>query len=120
VGSIGQIVEGEAVLTVGRPSLLFLEAGPAGARHVAARAQGQFPVVLGADKSARLMRSHAVGVVLPPLDRATPATGTVQPQGKQSPTTADDSDLAARTLSGLTIDDAARLIQSAWSRSHAK
>ncbi|MDP9149079.1 MAG: hypothetical protein M3O36_03935, partial [Myxococcota bacterium] len=42
VGDIGQLVEGEAALDAGRPSLLFLRSGPVGAFEVTARGQGQF------------------------------------------------------------------------------
>src|SRR5579863_8710065 len=49
VGKVGQIVDGEAVFSPGRASLVFLRAatagsaGSAGALDVTARGQGQFP-----------------------------------------------------------------------------
>lgn len=104
VGKIGQLVEGEAVLATGRSSLLFLHTGPAGTLEVTARGQGQFPVVADVDptKPARLVRSNAVGALLPPR-----AAATALPR------------LAADMLHGRAVDDAARDIATAWSRTHA-
>jgi hypothetical protein len=48
VGRVGQVVDGEPVLTRGQTSLLFLHpipARPPGAFDVTARGQGQFPLV---------------------------------------------------------------------------
>jgi hypothetical protein len=102
VGTIGQLVEGEAVLAKGRPSLLFLRPGPAGTLRVTARAQGQFPVVADPDptRPAHLVRSNATGALLPA--RAVPAPP-----------------LARDMLHGRIIDDAAREIVTAWGRVHA-
>jgi len=104
VGKIGQLVEGEAVLAVGRSSLLFLRAGPAGTLDVTARGQGQFPVVADVDpaKPARLVRSNATGALLPP--RAVAGA---------------TSRLAADVLHGRVVEEAAGDIAAAWSRAHA-
>ncbi len=104
VGTIGQLVEGEAVLATGRSSLLFLRPGPAGTLSVTARAQGQFPLVADADpaRPAHLVRSNAAGSLLPP--RAVSAATPV---------------LAADVIHGRLVDDAARDIVAVWSRVHA-
>lgn len=44
VGNIGQVVDGEAVLEIGQPSLLFFAPGYDGVLGVTAMAQGQFPI----------------------------------------------------------------------------
>jgi hypothetical protein len=106
VGRVGQIVEGEAVLAPGRPSLLFLRPGDAGTLEVTARGQGQFPLVADSDasKPLRVMRSNTAGALLQPH-----LVGPlVMPR------------LAAETLHGRSIDDAARDIVAAWSRAHAQ
>ncbi|MGO9839315.1 MAG: hypothetical protein ACLP1X_34475 [Polyangiaceae bacterium] len=104
VGTIGQLVEGEAVLANGRSSLLFLHPGPAGTLAVTARGQGQFPIVADADpaKPARVVRSNATGELLPPQRAST--AGPV---------------LAGDMLHGRVVDDAVRSIVAAWSRLHA-
>jgi hypothetical protein len=113
VGNIGQAVEGEAVLTVGRPSLLFLH--PASAisgddgtgltSHAAtyvvtARAQGQFAVVADAQGELRVRRSSAVGAL-------------VAPRGSTAPVMAGDA------LHGNKVNDARDAILRVWSRVHA-
>jgi hypothetical protein len=115
VGKVGQLVEGEAVLTVGRPSLLFLHpvvtpvsgAAPVsqGFFEVSARAQGQFAVVLDADNRTRLKRSSAVGAVVAP---SSTGDGNGQP-----PIFATDK------IHGRALADAAKDIAAAWSRLHA-
>jgi hypothetical protein len=104
VGNLGQVVDGEAVLTTGRPSLLFLHAGPTGAFQVTARGQGQFPLVLDAKSVLRLSRSSSVG-------------GLVSP--KRSTTSAAPI-LAVEMVHGRLVDDVARDIAAAWPRVHAK
>lgn len=102
VGKVGQIVEGEAVLTPGQAGLLFLHPGPSGAYVVTARGQGQFPLVQDADPKAppHLVRSHSAGVLLPPRPAAT-------------------SPLAADVVHGRVVDDVARDVMAAWDRTHA-
>jgi hypothetical protein len=113
VDDVGQRVDGEAELTVGRPSLLFLRRdvralSPTGPRPaetglfvVAARAQGQFG--LYADEASRLhvRRSSSVGALV----LASGATAPVP--------------LAADVLDGRAVADAARDIAAAWGRAHA-
>src|ERR1700722_4227269 len=72
VGKVGQIVDGEAVLTPGQGGLLFLHPGPPGAYVVTARGQGQFPLVQDADPKvpSHLVRSHSAGALLPPQPAA--------------------------------------------------
>jgi hypothetical protein len=102
VGKIGQVVEGEAVLTVGRPCVLFVHAGPVGAVEVTARAQGQFAIVLDEKKTQRVARSSAVGALIAPK--------TVSPAPAL---------LAAEILHGRVIDDVAHEVAGAWERTHA-
>jgi hypothetical protein len=114
VGKIGQIVDGEAVLTMGRPSLLFLHPGPANvttAFEVTARGQGQFPIVLDEKKATRIIRASNVGVLLPP---APPRPTTARNTGATSAPV-----LAADVLHGRLVDDAAREVASAYKRLHA-
>src|SRR5208337_4957250 len=70
VGKIGQVVDGEAVFTVGRSALVFLHAAPAGTYDVTARAQGQFPVTLDEKNEARVIRSFHVGALYTPRSAA--------------------------------------------------
>jgi hypothetical protein len=104
VGKIGQLVDGEAVLAPGQPSLLFLHAGPVGAYEVTARGQGQFPVVTPADGTpARLVRGTAAGALVAPR---LPAS-TTPPR------------LAADGGHGRGGDDGAPDVGAAWRRAHA-
>ena len=103
VGRIGQVVDGEAVLPVGRPSMLFLHPGPqSGFFEVTARAQGQYGIKLDPAKKPLLIKSSGAGVLFAPHG-VPPVSGT----------------LAAETLHGRTLDDAAQTIASAWGRLHA-
>ena len=111
VGDIGQRVDGEAVLTVGRPTLLFLHPGPPGAFEVTARGQGQFPVVLNEKNELRLIRGSNVGMLLPPKSGLTTTS---------APITAPPPVLAADVIHGRLVDDVARDVAAAWKRVHAK
>ncbi|HLK37599.1 MAG TPA: hypothetical protein VKU41_12655 [Polyangiaceae bacterium] len=104
VGSIGQSVEGEALFTAGRPSMLFLQPAPGGSAYdVTARGQGQFPVIADdATRPARVVRNFAGGVLFRPA---------------LSPPAAPPQ-LAAELLHGRTVDDAVREVVSAWNRTH--
>jgi hypothetical protein len=111
VGDVGQTVEGEATLRIGLPSLLFLRpdlaATGGGAHIVTARAQGQFHVRV--DPKTRLQTwqtSPAMGVLYPP-----PPTML-----KSVKSTA----LAADVIANRPVDDVAKDIAAAWSRTHAK
>jgi hypothetical protein len=102
VGSIGQLVEGEATFEVGHASLVFLRAHAdvAGAPvfGVAEGAQGQFPILPDANHAPRLALHGAPGMLFaaPPHERER---------------------VAAKVLLGLSVDDAAREIAAAWRRS---
>jgi hypothetical protein len=121
VGKIGQTVDGEAVLTVGRPSLLFLQPvdaanAPAGSSksatfEVTARAQGQFPIKLDEHKVPRFIRAFAVGVTMPP-----PPARIAKYQMMRTGAVP----LAAEVLHERTVEEAKREIAAAWSRLHAK
>jgi hypothetical protein len=101
VGKIGQIVEGEAVLTPGQSSLLFLHAGPASVYEVTARGQGQFPVVRDTQAGPRLVRGTSIGALMPPRGSA--------PQ-------AEAPRLAAEVVHGRGVEDVARDVADAWNR----
>ena len=109
VGNVGQIVEGEAAFTVGRPSLLFLRHGSSplpnatGASHlvVAGRAQGQFLIYADDASQLRVRQSSAVGGLVP-------ATGTTSA-----------AQLAADRIDGRAVAEATRDIALAWTRAHS-
>jgi hypothetical protein len=106
VGDIGQSVDGEAVLVVGRQSLLFLHplsANATGIYEVTARGQGQFPIVVDDKKATRVVRAGGVGALLPPKARVPAAP----------------SPLAADVLHGRLLDDVARDVAGAFKRVHA-
>jgi len=108
VGGIGQVVDGEAVLTPGRPALLFLHDGPTGAFEVTARAQGQYAVRLDAKQHPILVQSSAAGGgIVPRLP--TPGQGPLLPVR-----------LASEVLHTRPLPDGLREIQAAWSRVHAR
>lgn len=103
-GKIGQTVEGEAVFASGVPSLLFLRDGPVGAFDVTARGQGQFRVSSADPKGPpHVGRNRAVGMLVPPA----------LPSPQLAPA------LAADVLDGLTVEQAAQLVTSAWAQFHA-
>ena len=114
VGKVGQIVDGEAVFSPGRSSLVFLRPAGAGAFDVTARGQGQFPVVAGTDpaRAPTLMRSHSAGLV---LEREAVARST-SPAGA----TVVAPVLATDVLHGRLVDEAARDVASAWTAAHAR
>ncbi len=105
VGKIGQVVDGEPVLTRGQASLLFLHpiAGrAAGAFDVTARGQGQFPVIVDDKTPPHLVRGTSAGTLLPPHASGPVATPR----------------LAADVVHGRAIDDVARDVAAAWSAAH--
>jgi len=106
VGKIGQAVDGEAVLTLSRPCLLFLHPGPPGALEVTARGQGQFPVVVNEKREVRLIKGSGSGALLPPKARA----GAL----------AQAAPLAADVIHGRLVDDVAKDVSAAWAKAHAK
>jgi hypothetical protein len=101
VGKVGQIVEGEADLTLGRPSLFFLRRSPAGIYVVSAHAQGQFGLYTDEQMKLRVRKSSAVGALFQP--RGTDGTAA----------------LAAEVIHGRTVAEAAQSIAMAWNRTHA-
>jgi hypothetical protein len=122
VGHIGQVVDGEAVLTMGRPSLLFLRPGTAGTMDVTARAQGQFAVTLDETKAQRLMRSSSVGALMMPKSaQAGAAQAVVTPgaNGAAPASATQASPLAQDVLHNKKLDDGVRDITAAWKRLHA-
>jgi hypothetical protein len=117
VGKIGQLVDGEAVLTVGRPGLLFIqpltEEGP-GVYVVTARAQGQFPIVLDAQKTERFVRASGVGAEVP-----TPRERVVQiSRSRAMSGMASGAPLATDVLHKRPIEDGVRDVTAAWARIH--
>jgi hypothetical protein len=109
IGHVGQAVEGEAVLTMGRRALLFVRAPnreSATPYVVTARAQGQFPVALDATGAPRVYSSDAVGLLVPKA--VAPGGATLAPHP-----------LARDLLHGRTVTDAKALITRAWSTHHA-
>lgn len=103
IGHVGQAVEGEAVLTTGRATLLFVRAPNVHAATpyvVTARAQGQFPVAADGDGTLRVYASDAVGLLMPK------APQTANP-GPPRP-------LAGEVLHGHTLTDAKATIAHAW------
>jgi hypothetical protein len=56
VGSIGQLVHGEAKLELDRPSVLFLSPAGDGVMSITAMAQGHYPLIADAE---RVLRLHA-------------------------------------------------------------
>jgi hypothetical protein len=104
VGKLGQLVEGEAVLVPGQPSLLFVHAAAtAGVNEVTARGQGQFPVIAAPDGAPRVVRNRAVGVLFSPQVRISSLA----------------TRLAADVLHERHVDDVAGEIAGDWSRTHA-
>jgi hypothetical protein len=106
VGTIGQVVDGEAVFVPEHASLVFVRSGAAGTFDVTARGQGQFPVVSDPESagSTRVVRSRTVGLLLPRPEKAHAARVT----------------LASEILHGLRVDEAAQRIADAWPGAHAR
>lgn len=110
VGKIGQLVEGEATLKLGKDSLVFLhprsdglsiigssDGGATTTFGVVEGAQGQFPIATGGHPSPRLVVSPGMGGLLP--------TSSTQP-------------LARDVLVDVALEDAANAIAAAWTRWH--
>ena len=118
VGDLAQIVEGQASFALDRPSLVFLRphvdpttGAPAASFVVAARAQGQFPIVVDPGHPPRLARAADIGALVPP-----PPAQWSRASSGLSPGSAPR--FARDVLEGRPLDDAAREIAAAWSRVH--
>lgn len=110
VADVGQQVEGEATFTPGHRYVLFLKPNPQGAMSVVARAQGEFPLETDvATKGLRVM-STLRAVALPPR-----ADVVARVQGR-APEAAQP---AVALLAGKSVEDTRKLVQGAWSRTHA-
>ncbi|MBX3204103.1 MAG: hypothetical protein KF764_03490 [Labilithrix sp.] len=126
VGKVGQLVDGEPVFVKDKASLVFMRKFKAGGVYeVSARAQGQYPVTIDeATKQKRLLRSTAVGMLLPPkapqpATQAPPVSGSVQPQSGSGPLTdAAKIRLAQDVMHDKPLDEVAREIATAWKRLH--
>lgn len=116
VGDVGQLVEGEAVLQIGKPTMLFLHATPtAGVYEVTARAQGQFVLAADSSGTVRLRPAANVGALLAPPERH---LALVRSQAR-APLTKEATMLARDVAAGKTVDDLARDVALAWARTHA-
>ncbi|MBX3188263.1 MAG: hypothetical protein KF819_14680 [Labilithrix sp.] len=123
VGKIGQLVDGEPVLTTGKPSLLFLRKLRAGGYEVSARAQGQYPVITDENaKVKKVIRSANVGVLFPPKVKAEVPKDGVTPGGSQSvdPRIAQSANirLAGEALHDRPLDEVVREVAASWKRLH--
>ena len=128
VGKIGQLVDGEPVFTPQKPSLLFMRKWKTGGTwEVSARAQGQFPILVVSNGDAanavaqrRVMRSTAVGMLLPPKPASTVVVGPAPV--KTGPSGAADSvaqvRLAGEVLHDRPLDEVARDIAASWKTLH--
>lgn len=127
VGKIGQLVDGEPVLTTNKPSLLFMRKfKTSGTWEVSARAQGQYPIVVDdsvkdVTKARRVIRSNAVGVLLPPK----PLAETVGPKPADAPQTTGPTAeavpkarLAGEVLHDRPLDEVTREIAASWKKLH--
>ncbi len=130
VGKIGQMVDGEPVLTTGKASLLFLRKLKAGGIwEVSARAQGQYPIQVDDTlKLRKVMRSAAVGVLFPPRAAATASVESAggvstatQGVGGSAQTVTEPVKtirLAGEALHDRSLDEVAREIATSWKRLH--
>jgi hypothetical protein len=118
VGNIGQIVEGEAVLTAGRPALIFLSPpldpearSMTDIFEVTARAQGAFPLARDENEARRVIRASSIGALMPPPpERIARAARRLGAAGAPR--------LARDVLSDRLLDAVARDIVAAWPRLH--
>jgi hypothetical protein len=135
VGKIGQLVDGEPVFTASRSSLVFLRKFKGtGTWEVAARAQGQYPIVVDdTDKTRpagqrRVMRSGAAGMLLPPKAAGTVPAGPPAAAGvvtKADPTLVPGAAekvaqlrLAGEVLHDRPLDEVTRDIATSWKKLH--
>jgi hypothetical protein len=110
-------VDGEPVLTVGRPGLLFLQpftASGGGVYAVTARAQGQFPVVLGSQNVPTFRASSGAGGLLPASD----ARVSQMAQLRAKAGLAAAAPRATDVLHLRPVEDGVRDVAAAWMRFH--
>jgi hypothetical protein len=101
VAKVGQVVDGEPVFLVGRPSLVFLhhkKGDTSGVFLVTARGQGQYGIYTDDQNQLRLRRSSAVGALVPS------ASASTDPKAP----------LAGDVIHGRALADAASLIRAVW------
>jgi hypothetical protein len=116
VGKVGQMVEGEPVLTVGRPSMLFMREGPPGALVVTARAQGLRFVGHNRELSLRVARSAGVGTLLTaskPVKLFAPSAEPLETRFASSARVYASEAIHNRLLDDVVVD-----LASAWKRIH--
>jgi hypothetical protein len=117
VGKIGQLVDGEPVFTNNKSSLVFLRKfKTSGTWEVSARAQGQYAIVADdsikdSAKGRRVMRSAAVGVLLPPKTGASPTEPVADQAAKLR--------LAGEVIHDRPLDEVTREIAASWKKLHA-
>ena len=127
VGKIGQMVDGEPVLTTNKTSLLFLrKLKTGGTWEVSARAQGQYPILTDDTlKTRKVIRSAAVGVLFPPR-ASTETTAVVDPKTQSLTTPAAGTAteqvkairLAGEVIHDRPLDEVAREIAATWKKLH--
>jgi hypothetical protein len=124
VGKVGQLVDGEPVFVKDKPSLIFLRKFKAGGVYeVSARAQGQYPVAIDdATKTKKVLRSSAVGMLLPPKNPATAAAGPPVAGAAQTQSAgvsqAATVRLAQDVMHDKPLEEVAREIAASWKRLH--
>lgn len=123
VGKIGQLVDGEPNLAVGKPSLVFLRKFKQGTTwEVSARSQGQYPVLTDeATKLRKVIRATNVGVLLPPkVAPAVAPAGAVQTQNvaTTAPPAVVSFRLASEVMHDKPLEDVTREIAATWKRLH--
>jgi hypothetical protein len=117
VGKVGQLVDGEAVLTMGRQGLLFLQPskqGTSGVYAITARAQGQFPVVLNEQNVQTFRASSGVGGLVPTPD----ARVAQMAQARAKAGLAAEAPRATDVLHARPVEDAVHDVAAAWVRMH--
>ena len=135
VGKIGQLVDGEPVFTANKSSLVFMRKFKmSGVQwEVSARAQGQYPIVVDdsikdTSRGRRVMRSSAVGVLLPPKTPSPTETVTAGPPVAPAAAKTDANGataeatpkarLAGEVLHDRALDEVAREVATAWKKAH--
>jgi hypothetical protein len=122
VGRVGQVVDGEASLTIGKSGLLFLhpDATGTGTYVVTARAQGQFPVIAPDAQGAQGQRapifraSAGVGGLVPTPDKRVAEMS----QLRASAGLRAEAPRAMDVLHTRPVEDGVREVAAAWVRIH--